>query len=113
VLAKQHYDVRVSTLRSSLDDRRRPRILLEICEAVRLQKPVVLLELKGEDKDFNFEQAFTLLGDLETNLLLLSPSAIVELRALTKQPLSELQETLQQVLEMGLDRGVPQLNIAG
>jgi hypothetical protein len=62
---------------------------------MRLQKPVVLLELKGPGKEFSFDDAFELLGDLETNLRTLDSAAVVELRTHTSKPLSELQETVR------------------
>jgi hypothetical protein len=87
--------------------------LLEICEAERLQKPIVVLELKGPGKQFSFEKAFALLADLESNLRALNPMAIVELQAHSQQPLSEMQETVRKILETARARGVPHLNING
>jgi hypothetical protein len=90
-----------------------PWCLLEISEAMRLQKPIVLLELKGPGREFSFEEAFALLDDLETNLLVLNAPAILELRAQTNQSFQELQAMLRQALEVARARGVPHLNING
>jgi len=92
----------------------RPWCLLEVREAVRLQKPIVLLELKGPGQSFSFDDAFALLSDLESNLPPLNPWAIGELRAqLKEEPLSELQETVREALEMGRAAGVLHFNING
>jgi DNA transposition AAA+ family ATPase len=78
-----------------------------------LQKPIVLLELRGSRQEFSFEDAFALLSDLETNLPTHNPSAISELRTQSEQPLTELQETIRQALESARDRRVPHFNING
>jgi hypothetical protein len=89
----------------------RPWCLLEIREAVRLQKPIVLLELKGPGQSFSFDAAFELMSDLESNL---PPWAVDELCAhLKEEPLSELQDTLRKALETGRAAGVPHFNING
>jgi hypothetical protein len=89
----------------------RPWCLLEIREAVRLQKPIVLLELKGPGQSFSFDVAFALLSDLESNL---PPWVLDELRThLNGEPLSELQDTLRKALETGHAAGVPHFNING
>jgi len=92
----------------------RPFCLLEIREAMRLKKPIVLLELKGPGQSFSFDAAFALISDLESNLPRLNPSAVGELKAhLKKEPLSELQVTVQKALEMGRAAGVSHFNING
>ena len=68
----------------------RPWCLLEVYEATKLRKPVILLMLKG--KGFGFEDARNLLSNLETELPLRNPNALEELRAqLGSEPLSRLQ----------------------
>jgi hypothetical protein len=92
----------------------RPWCLLEIREAVRLQKPIVLLELKGPGRSFSFEAAVYLLSDLESHLPPLNPTALDELRAhMNGAPLNELQDTVRQALETSRAVGVPHLNING
>jgi len=89
----------------------RPWCLLEIREAVCLQKPIVLLELKGPSHSFNFDAAFALMNDLESSL---PPRAVGELRAHLKgEPLSELQDTVRNALEIGHTAGVLHFNING
>ena len=80
----------------------RPWCLLEIAEARRLQKPIVLLELKGPGHHpFSFDDAFVMLSDLENTLPALNPWAIGELRHhLKSEPLSALQETVKAALEV-------------
>jgi len=92
----------------------RPWCLLEIREAMRLRKPIILLELKGPGQSFNFDAAFELMSDLESNLPRLNPSAIGELHDhLNGEPLSELQRTVRKALNMGRAAGVSRLNING
>jgi len=92
----------------------RPWCLLEIREAVRLQKPIVLLHLKGPGQSFSFDDAFALLDDLETNLPPLNPWAIGELRPhLGGDSLRQLQVTVRHALEVGRAAMVPHLNING
>jgi hypothetical protein len=92
---------------------RRPWCLLEISEAMRMRKPMILLELKGPGKGFSFEEAFAVLGDLETHLRTQHPTEFIELRAHTRQPLSKLQDSVRQALQMARARGVPHFNING
>jgi hypothetical protein len=80
---------------------------------MRRKKPIVLLQLQEPSKPFNFDDAFALLGDLQTKLPELSPTAVVELRTHTQQPLIEIQETVREALEMARARGVPHLNVNG
>jgi hypothetical protein len=80
---------------------------------MRLQKPIVLLELKGAGHEFRFEDAFRVLSNLETSLITLNPQALVELNNLTRQSLVEVQETVRQALEIGRARGVPHFHING
>jgi len=92
----------------------RPWCLLEIREAMRLQKPIVLLALAGPGQSFSFDDAFALVSDLESNLPPLNPWGLDELRThLDNEPLSELQDTVRKALEMGRAAGVTRLNING
>jgi len=92
----------------------RPWCLLEIREAARLQKPIVLLELQGPGQSFSFDAAFELMSDLESNLPQFNPSAIDDLRAhLNGEPLSKLQDIVSKALEMGRVGGHLHLNING
>jgi hypothetical protein len=92
----------------------RPWCLLEIREAMRLQKPIVLLELKGPGQSFSFDDAIAMLEDMENNLPPLNPWAIGELQAhMEGEPLSQLQQTVKQALEIGRATRVPRLNING
>ena len=87
------------------------RCLLEICEAMRLRIPIVLLELKGRSTPFSFDEAFALLANLEHNLPFFNPAAVSELRAhLGDVP---LQETVKQALDAGRTNGVRHLDING
>ena len=87
--------------------------MLEICQAVRLHKPIVLLELRSPGKEFSFADAFDLLSDLKGNLRTRNPAALVELQGNTEQPLSELQEMVKGALEAARAKGVPHLNLNG
>jgi hypothetical protein len=94
-------------------DGRRPWCLLEICEAMRMKKPIILLQLQGPGKEFSFDDAFVLLSNLKATLHELNPPAIVELRTHAKQSLVELQETVRQALEMAQAKGVSHMNVNG
>jgi hypothetical protein len=100
----------------------RPWCLLEICEAMRKHKPMVLLDIKGPGKAFSFTDAFELLDNLEANLPALNPRALEELSALSEtlsesltpmQSLRELQDTVRTALTVARGRGVPHLDITG
>ena len=94
----------------------RPWCLLELHEAARRNKPIVMLSLKG--KRFDFDDAFELLSDLEGNLPSLNPHALDELRShLEGATLSELAQSVKQALEadvFGRARAgsVPTLNLS-
>ena len=94
----------------------RPWCLLELHEAARRHKPIVMLSLKG--KRFDFDDAFELLSDLEGNLPSLNPHALDELRShLEGATLSELAQSVKQALEadvFGRARAgsVPTLNLS-
>jgi hypothetical protein len=124
-LCPQHCDALgwcLSALHSSPVGRS-PWCLLEICEAMRLNKPIVLLKLKGAGRDYSLDEAFELLDDLEINLRELNPAGIAELRAQAKQSLEEVATTVRQALIQALVRAsctsvwhgnnVPNLNING
>ena len=94
----------------------RVRCLLEIREAAKIGKPIVLLEL--QDKGFSFDDALYMLDDLERELPLRNPDALDELRAHLgrDESLLDLQQTVKRALEgaMAEHSGrVPRLNIQG
>ena len=81
---------------------------------MRLKKPIVLLELKGPGQSFSFDNATALLSDIEQRMPALNPWCIPELRThLKNEPLSTLQETVMQALQIGRAARVNQLNING
>lgn len=81
----------------------RPWCLLEIREAMSMGKAIVLVQLTGPGKHFSFEETFEMLSDIEHNMPALNPWCIGELRAhIGDEPLSELQQTVRQALELGL-----------
>lgn len=93
----------------------RPWCLLEIRQAMRKAKPIVLLELQGPGKHFGWEDAATLLGDLEAHMPSRNPYCLQELYAHldADEGLADLQGTLQAALELGRMQRVAKLNING
>ena len=80
----------------------RPWCLLEIREAVRMQKPIVLLEMKG-GQPFRYDAAFHMLSDLEANMPRLNPYCLNELRRhLGDMTLDEFASLVKRVLDEGL-----------
>ena len=93
----------------------RPWCLLEIREAMRKQKPIVLLKLTGPGHGFSFDDAIEMLEDLENKLPPLNPWAIDELRKHLDagETLVDLQQTVLRAIEIGRSSRVPHLNING
>ena len=89
--------------------------LLEIRQAMRKQKPIVLLELTGPGHSFSFDDAYAMLRDLENKLPPLNPWAIDELRKHLDagETLVDLQQTVLSAIEIGRSSRVPHLNING
>ena len=89
--------------------------LLEIRQAMRKQKPIVLLELTGPGHSFSFDDAYAMLRDLENKLPPLNPWAIDELRKHhdAGETLVDLQQTVLGAIEIGRSSRVPHLNING
>ena len=93
----------------------RPWCLLEIREAMRKHKPIVLLELTGPGHGFSFDEAFAMLKDIEANLPPLNPYAIDELRKHLDagETLIDLQDIVLRAIAIGRSSRVPHLNING
>ena len=90
----------------------RPWCLLEILEAVRLQKHVVFLEF--EHRPFSFDKAIDLFADLENKMPERNPSCLGELRAhLIEAQLVNLQDTVLNLLQTTKDSPRPKLNMNG
>jgi len=92
----------------------RPWCLLEIREAMAQQKPIVLLDLKGGN--FNFDEALIMLSDLEHYMPALNPYCLDELKTfLGNEPLTVLQDTVVRALDKGraVSPRIPELNLNG
>ena len=69
---------------------------------MRLEKSIVLLQLKGPGQRFSFDDAFALLSDLENNMPSRNPYCLADLSAhLGDESLSTLQQTVIRALEKG------------
>lgn len=82
----------------------RPWCLLEIREAMRLKKPIVLLHLKGPAHGvFSFDDALAMLSDLEGEMPRRNEGCLDELRAHLDngETIHSLGQTIVAALEMG------------
>ena len=90
----------------------RPWCLLEINEAMKQQRPVVLLNLKG--RRFSFEGAHTLLADIEREMPKHNADCLGALRAhLGGQSLDELARAVVAALAKGAEQKVVLLDMNG
>jgi hypothetical protein len=80
----------------------RGQCLLEIREAMKMNKPIVLLELTGPGQRFSFDDAYALINDLEGLMPARNPYCLDELRKhLGEMSLLEFQQILHAALEQG------------
>ena len=96
----------------------RPWCLLEIYEAVQMDKPIILVRMPH--KPFSFDDALALVSDLEGKMPKRNPWCLDELRShLDNKPLSMLQETLVKVIGGAIDgngndtQQVVRINLSG